>query len=61
MDEEAEDPRLTNIAEDAVNVHLQRRSLLILEAAISALMDCYSIPQIAHILRDHATQLEEHG
>lgn len=59
--EEPPDRRLDEIAADATLIHLQTRSLLILEAAISALMDVYSIPQIAHILRDHATHLEDHG
>lgn len=60
-DEEPPDRRLDEIAADAAMINLQTRSLLILEAAISALLDVYSIPQAAHVLRDHANQLEEHG
>ena len=60
-DESDDDPRLEDISEAAIINHLRSRSILILEAAISALMDGHSTPEVVQILRAHADHLEEHG
>lgn len=61
MAEDDEDPRLEDLADAAALDHIRRRSILILEAAISSLMDGHSLPEVVQILRAHADHLEDHG
>ncbi len=60
-DDEEPSPRLRVIVEREAARFLQRRSLLILEAAISAMMDGFSDAEVIRILREHAQHLEDHG
>jgi len=59
---EDETPRgLGAIADAGVLVRMQHRSLLFLEAAISSLLDGFTIAEVVDLLREHAQQLEDHG
>jgi hypothetical protein len=62
MPDEDETPRnLDDLADAAILTHIRRRSLLILEAAISSLLDGFTHAEVVDLLREHAQQLEEHG
>ena len=42
-------------------LHMRRRNMLFLEAAISCMMDTDTAQDTARLLREHANQLEEYG